>query len=157
MSKKPNSESDRILIINNRKARFAYHILDRFEAGIQLTGQEIKAVREHHASIEESYVRPQDGEVFWIGAHIRPYSLSDTWEYNPTRARKLLLHKHEIDKIRGMVETKGLTVVPLQLYIKNGKAKLEIALARGKDAPDKRDSIREREGQREAARAMKKR
>jgi SsrA-binding protein len=144
------------IISTNRKARHRYHILESFEAGIQLTGREIKSIREGNVSIEESYIRPEAGEVFWVGAHIKPYTRTDSWEYNPTRARKLLLRKSEIEKLTSRVATKGLTVVPLQLYLKRGKAKLEIALARGKDAPDKREAIREREDKREADRARKK-
>jgi SsrA-binding protein len=152
--KEPDSGGIKI-ITENRKARFEYEIIEKFEAGIILTGSEIKSIRQDGASIAESYVRPDNDTVYLLGAHIKPYAFSSEKDYNPTRARKLLLHRHQIEKLRGRVEEKGLTIVPLKLYFKGGYAKLEIALARGKAAPDKRHTIKAREGEREIARVMK--
>lgn len=143
------------LIVQNKKARFEYHILETFEAGIVLTGAEIKSVRLGEVSLGESYIRPEKGEIFLLQAHIKPYTFNSAKDYDAGRKRKLLLHKHEIDKLRGRVEQKGLTIVPLRLYLKRGRAKLEIALAKGKDAPDKRQTIKERESKRELARVLK--
>jgi len=155
---KQSAETGSIKIVTvNKKGRFRYHLFESFEAGIVLSGTEIKSIREGGVSIEESYVRPEEDALYWIGAHINPYSHSDNQDYNPTRTRKLLMHKHEIDKLRGRVEAKGLTIVPVKLYLKRGRAKLEIALAKGKDAPDKRKTIKERELKRETERAMKSR
>jgi len=145
------------LISENRKARFNYHLIEKFEAGIVLTGNEIKSIRSGGVSLDEAYVRPHNGELYLLGAHINEYTFSSrVSEYNPTRPRKLLLHKHEISKLQGRVEAKGMTIVPVRLYInKRGRAKLEIALAKGKDSPDKRRDIMDREKKREAQRAMK--
>lgn len=157
MSKQNAKESDGgfKVLAENRKARFSYHILDIFEAGIVLTGAEIQSVRRGGISIQESYVRPNGNEVFLLGAHITKYTFSGAKEYDPVRARKLLLNRREIEKLASAVEVKGLTIVPLRVYLKKGFAKVEIALAKGKDAPDKRDTIKKREGQRDAARAMR--
>jgi SsrA-binding protein len=157
MTKEKSSEaSGHKVIAVNRKARFEYHIIETVEAGIVLTGAEIKSVRNGGLSIAESYVRPGGGNLHLLGAHIKAYShASSHVEYDPVRARKLLLHKHEIEKLTQRVEAKGCTLVPLQAYLKGGYLKIEIALAKGKDNPDKRQSIKEREGKREAARAMR--
>lgn len=143
------------VIANNKKARFLYHIIETFEAGLVLTGAEIKSIRQGGITLNESYVLPYGNELFLHAAHIAPYSHSGALDYDPVRKRKLLLHAHEIEKLKTRVEAKGLTIVPLRLYLKKGRAKLEIALAKGKDAPDKRDSIKERESKRDVARAMK--
>jgi len=143
------------IIATNKKARFSYRILETFEAGIVLTGAEIKSIREGGVSLMQSYVRPQGGEIFLLGAHIKPYSHGSAADYNPTRDRKLLLHRREIYKLQARVEQKGLTIVPLKLYLRRGYAKLEIGLAQGKAAPDKRRSIKERELKREAERTYK--
>jgi SsrA-binding protein len=155
MSKSAPDAAGHKVIVVNKKARFDYHILETFEAGIVLSGAEIKSVRAGGVSLNQSFIFPYGEELFLQGAHIAPYSHSGALEYDPTRKRKLLLHRHEIDKLRARVEQKGLTIVPLQLYLKRGRAKLEIALAKGKADPDKRDSIKEREGKREVARAMR--
>lgn len=146
------------IISENRKARFNYHIIESFEAGLVLTGAEIKSIRATGISLQESFINPRNNELFLLNAHINPYShaLGDK-EYNPVRPRKLLMHKYEIMKLRGRVEQKGLTLVPLKLYLKNGRAKIEIALARGKAGPDKREDIKERETKRELERALKNR
>jgi len=142
------------IIAANRKARFDYHILDTFEAGLVLTGAEIKSIRTGEVTIAEAYVRPQGGELFLLNAYIKPYSHSGDPEYDPRRARKLLMHKREIVRLSRELETKGTTIVPLQLYLKSGRAKIEIALGKGKAAPDKRQDIKKRESQREIAREM---
>lgn len=144
------------VIAQNKKARFEYHIIETFEAGMVLTGAEIKSIRSGGISLNESYVRPHRDGVWLLNSHIKPYSHSGgEKEYDPVRPRKLLLHKHEIDQLRGKVEAKGMTLVPLSIYLKNGRAKLEVALAKGKDNPDKRDSIKERDAKRELARMGK--
>lgn len=159
MSKKESeTKPDKIKILSeNRKARFDYHILETLEAGLVLTGHEIKSLRNGGGNIAESYVRVSGGEAFLIGAHIQPYAFTKHEEINPVRPRKLLMHKAEIMKLQGRTTQKGFTIVPLELYLKNGLAKLKIALAKGKNAPDKRNSIKERDAQRNIAKAMKQR
>ena len=149
------SDSGVKIVCENRKARFNYDFIEQFEAGIVLTGAEIKSIRRGTVSIEESYVRPDGSDLILVGCHIRPYEYSQDKEYEPTRKRRLLLHRREINQLRAGIEKKGLTIVPVKLYLKRGYAKLDLALARGKSAPDKRLAIKEREGQREAARALK--
>lgn len=160
MSKKAKpaeTETGSKIIALNKKARFDYHIVETFEAGIVLTGAEIKSVRSNGVTLNESFVRPYQGELYLLGAHITLYSHSGLKEYDPIRKRKLLMHREEIDRLIGRVEQKGLTLVPLSLYLKKGRAKIELALCKGKAAPDKRDSIRDRESNREMARALKNR
>jgi len=140
----------------NRRARFDYHILDTFEAGMVLTGAEIKSMRLGEMSISEAYVRPQRGELFLLNAHIQPYSHSGDKEYDPRRPRKLLMHRREIDRLVRELETKGTTIVPLEIHLSKGRAKLQIGLGKGKAAPDKRQDIKKRETDREIARAMSK-
>jgi len=142
------------VVAANRKARFDYHIVETFEAGLVLTGAEIKSVREGEITITEAYVRPDRGELVLLNAYIRPYAHCSDPEYDPRRSRKLLMHKREIAKLIRELETKGMTIVPLDIHLKNGRAKIEIALAKGKAAPDKRQDIKKREGQREIARAL---
>jgi len=145
-------------IAQNKKARHNYFIEDRFEAGIVLEGWEVKGLRAGRANLQESYVSVKNGEVFLVGAHISPLASASTHvNPNPTRARKLLLHTEEINKLIGAVERKGYTLVPLALYWKKGRAKVEIALAKGKQAHDKRATIKKREGEREMERALKNR
>lgn len=140
----------------NRRARHRYHIIETFEAGLVLTGMEIKSIRGGGISLEEAYVRPFQDGVYLLGAHVRQYAQSGgVKEYDPVRPRKLLLHAREINVLRGKVEQKGMTIVPLQIYLKGGRAKLEIALAKGKDAPDQRQDIKAREAKREVARKLK--
>jgi len=155
LGKREQQSPDHQIIAVNKKARFSYDILEVLEAGIVLSGNEIKSIRAGGISLAESYVRPQNNEIFLLGAHIKEYAFSHDSSYNPLRPRKLLLHKQEINKLRGRVEMKGLTVVPQRLYLKGGRAKVEIALARGKAAPAKRRRILAREKDREAQRAMK--
>jgi len=157
VSKKPDSDPASIKIIShNKKARFNYHLIEFFEAGVVLTGAEIKSIRAGSISLAESYVRPHRGELYLYQAHIAPYThAADNSSYDPVRPRKLLMHRREIEKLVGRVDTKGFTIVPVKIYLKRGYAKLEIALAKGKDAPDKRQTIKERESKRELARAIK--
>lgn len=145
-------------IAQNRKAWHDYFIEDKFEAGMALQGWEVKSLRDGRAQLKEAYVVVENGEIYLIGAHISPLSSASTHiTANPTRTRKLLLHREEIGKLIGAVERKGYTLVPLSLYWKRGKAKLEIGLAKGKQAHDKRESIKKRESDRELARALRSR
>ena len=144
------------LLAKNRKAAFQYHLSDRYEAGLVLTGAEIKSIRAGDFNLADSYVAPRGGELFVHNMYIKPYKFSREAEESATRPRKLLLHRREVDKLRGRVETKGLTIVPTALLMSGrGFAKLEIALAKGKLAPDKRDTIKERDSKRELQRALK--
>lgn len=144
-------------IATNRKAKYRYELLETYEAGLELKGYEIKSIRQKGANIEEAYVRPIKGELFLIGAHISPYIHAQDQDIDPTRNRKLLMHKSEIKRLIGKVNEKGMTIVPIELYISNGWAKLKVALARGKNTVDKRRAIKEREMKRAAQRAMKRR
>ena len=155
MAKKEAEKPDFEVVAENRKARFDYHILEVIEAGMVLTGMEIKAIREAKINLKESYIRLDETSAWLVGAHINAYSHSSNLEYNPVRPRKLLLHKSEIDKFRGKAEQKGLTVVALKVILRRGKAKLEIGLAKGKNAPDKKKDIIAKEKKLEAHRAMK--
>jgi SsrA-binding protein len=141
----------------NRKARHDFDIEESYEAGIQLTGPEVKSVREGRANLTESYVRVRDGEVFLLGAHVSPYENARQREQLPTRERKLLLHKREIARLAGKSQEDGKTIIPLRLYEKNGNVKLEIAVASRKKQYDKRREIAKKTAQREIERAMKER
>jgi len=145
-------------IADNKKAAFNYFFEERFEAGLVLQGWEVKALHAGKAQLTDGYVVIRDGELFLIGCQISPLNTAST-HVNPESARtkKLLMHKDEIRRLIGKVEQKGHTLVPIQLYWKNGKAKVEIALAKGKATHDKRDTIKDREGKREVERAMKQR
>jgi SsrA-binding protein len=139
----------------NRRARHDYAIDQTIEAGIVLTGTEIKSVREHKVNIAEAYVRIEHGEAWLVGAHISEYAHGNRNNHAPNRTRKLLLHRDQISELLGLQSAKGLTVVPLKLYIRGGVAKLEIGVARGKKAHDKRRSIAERDMRRELDRESK--
>ena len=141
----------------NRKARHDFDIEESYEAGIQLTGPEVKSVREGRANLTESYVRVRDGEVFLLGAHVSPYENARQREQIPTRERKLLLHRREIARLAGKSQEDGKTIIPLRLYEKNGNVKLEIAVASRKKQYDKRREIAKKTAQREIERAMKER
>lgn len=150
--------TDRIkLVCRNRKAYFEYHIDDLYEAGLVLKGTEVKSLRLGKANIEDSYARFRDGEVFLLNAHISPYPHASTENHEPTRPRKLLLHRQEMKRLLGKLTERGYTLIPLKLYFKNGHAKVELGLAKGKKKFDKRESIRRREEQRELERAKKRR
>ena len=142
--------------IRNKKAFFDYEILERYEAGIELKGSEVKSLREGKASLRDSFVRIENGEAYLFNAYIAPYSHGGLFNHEPTRKRKLLLHKSEIKRLLGKSQEKGLTIIPLRIYFnERGKVKVEIALAKGKKLYDKRETIRRREQEREARRAMK--
>ncbi len=142
-------------IATNRKAYHNYRILDTVEAGIALTGTEIKSIRSGRVSLAEAYVRPEGGELWLVGAHIARYEAASYQSHEPTRRRKLLLHRKEIQALTGKMAAKGFTLVPLRLYIKGRIAKLEIGQAKGKKLYDKRESIIRRETEREMGRIMK--
>lgn len=155
MSKK-NDKPAPSRIADNRKAWHDYFIEQKYEAGLVLQGWEVKSLRAGRAQLKEAYVVVENGEIFLIGAHFSPLTSASTHiQPNPTRTRKLLLHREEINKLIGAVERRGYTVVPLSLFWKKGRAKIEIGLAKGKQAHDKRASIKERESNRELARAIK--
>jgi len=141
----------------NRKARHDFSMEETYEAGIQLTGPEVKSIREGRANLQESYVRVRDGEVFLLGAHVSPYENAREREQLPTRERKLLLHGREIARLAGKSQEEGKTIIPLRLYEKNGNIKLEIAVASRKKQYDKRREIAKKTAQREIERAMKER
>lgn len=143
-------------IIENKKAYFNYEILEKFEAGISLIGQEVKSIKTRGVSLTGSYVVLKDNEVFWIGINIPPYQPKNApKDYNPARTRKLLLKKSEIKYLIGKTRQKGLTLVPLRIYTKNGKIKLEFGIAKGKKKADKRESIKKREVEREIQKELK--
>lgn len=144
-----------IEIARNKKARFDYEIIETFEAGIVLKGSEVKSLRQKKASIQEAYARVKNGEIFITGMNIAVYEMANRFNHEPVHDRKLLLHRHEIKRLIGKVQEKGLTLVPLRLYFKNGKVKIELGLARGKARHDKRDSIKKREVDRELQREWK--
>ena len=133
------------IISTNRKASFQYFLLEKFEAGIQLLGSEVKSIREGNVNIKEAYVRFNKNELFLVGMHIGEYSHSGYTTHNPLREKKLLLHKNEINKIIKNVSIKGKTVIPVKLYIKSGKIKIEIAISKGKKVWDKRESKKEKD------------
>lgn len=143
------------IIANNKKAFYDYFIEDKYEAGIELVGTEVKSLRMGKCSIKEAFVRIQKGEVFIYGMHISPYEKGNIFNKDPLRVRKLLLHKYEIRKILGQVAQKGYTIVPLKVYFKDSLVKVEIGLAKGKKLYDKRDSIAKKDQRREAERDFK--
>ena len=142
-------------IVQNRRARHEYHILEHHEAGIELQGTEVKSLREGHITLKDSYADVEEGEMFLVGVHINPYEQGNIYNHEPERTRRLLMHKREILKLGARVAEKGLTLIPLRLYFKDGRVKVEIALCQGKHTVDKRDTIREREVKREVDREIK--
>ena len=155
MAKKP--ETGEKLIASNKKAFHDYFVLQKFEAGIVLTGTEMKSLRAGRANLKDAYVLLKDREAYLFGAHISPYSHGNLQNHDPERTRKLLLNRRELDKLYSETAEKGLTVVPLRLYFKGSRVKAEIAVVKGKKQYDKRDSERTRELDREAQQAMKER
>ncbi len=144
------------LIAQNRRARYDYHLDDRFEAGIVLTGTEVKALRDGKASLVQSWVKIDDrGEAWLMQAHIEEYDHGNRWNQDPTRERKLLLHKREIQRLAGQVKTKGISLIPTRLYFRDGRAKVEFAVATGKNVADKRQDVAKRDAKREMDRAIK--
>ena len=151
-------EADDIVpVARNRDARHNYEILETWEAGLVLTGTEVKSLRDGRANIADAYGIVRDGEVYLLNLHIAPYVRGGYVNHEPTRLRKLLLHKREIRRLIGAVEREGLTLVPLDLYFRRGRAKVRIALGKGKKLHDKRDDARTRDAQREIARALRRR
>ena len=145
------------LIADNRKAGHDYHFLETFEAGLVLQGTEVKAIREGRVNLRDSYCRLQNGEAYLLGAHIGQYSHGGYMSHDPTRTRKLLLNRIELNKLLGKTTEKGLTIVPIRMYFKGGRVKVAVALAKGKNTIDKRETIRRRELDREARAAVKER
>lgn len=152
MTRSPATEE---LISDNRKAWHDYHILETFEAGMVLEGTEVKAIREGRVNLRDTYCRLEQGEAWVVGMHVGSYSHSGYADHDPVRRRKLLLHRQELNKLFGKTTEKGLTVVPLKLYVKKGRVKLAVGLAKGKNTIDKRETIRNRELDREARAAIK--
>jgi SsrA-binding protein len=145
------------LIADNRKARHDFFIEESLEAGLALTGTEVKSLRAHRANLRDSYARIKNGEAFLEGVHIGAYAPAGQFSHKETRPRKLLMHRREIDKLWGRVREKGYSMVPLKIYFKSGRAKVEIGLAKGKHSYDKRDAIARRTSDREIERALKSR
>jgi SsrA-binding protein len=148
-------DSGEKLIASNKKAYHDYFVLQKFEAGIALTGTEVKSLRDGKANLKDSYVNFEKGEAYLYSAHISPYTHGNRENHDPERRRKLLLHRNELEKLFAQLVEKGLTIVPLRLYFKKGRVKVEIAVVRGKKLYDKRETIKNRELDREAAAAIK--
>ncbi len=142
-------------IAENRRARHDYHLLEKFEAGIALTGTEIKSLRDGQVTLQRAFAELREGEAYLVGAHISEYAQGNLQNHDPDRDRKLLLHRREIDSLLGKTRERGLTLVPTRMYFKDGRVKVEIALARGKEARDKRRDLVERDAQRQIERALK--
>ena len=152
---KTDREKAQRLIADNRKAFHDYHVLDSWEAGVALLGTEVKAIREGSVNLRDSYARLENGEVWLMNLHISPYSHTGYAHHDERRQRKLLLHRHEIEKLSGRVVERGLTLVPLRMYLNKGRVKVALALVKGKQAHDKRETIRRREVDRETRAAIK--
>lgn len=152
------SDPNNMIAAENRKARFNYEVVDTYEAGLQLTGTEVKSLRGGHANIAESYASVEGGEIWLINSYLPEYLQANRFNHEPRRPRKLLLHRRQIDKLIGAVQREGRTIVPVRLYFNDkGLAKLEVALAKGKKAHDKREATAERDWQRDKARLMRER
>jgi SsrA-binding protein len=143
------------VLVKNKKVRFDYEILDTFEAGIELLGTEVKSLRLGNVNLKESFCRIKDGEVFINNMHISPYELGNRENHDPTRVRKLLLHRREIDKLTRKSDEKGLTLVPTKIYFKNSNVKLEIGIGKGKKHYDKRETLKRKQAEREVQKAIK--
>jgi len=143
------------IVSTNRKAKFEYFLIETFEAGIALQGSEIKSIRAGQVSLTEAYVQTDGKEAWLMGAHVAPYEQASRFNHDPLRPRRLLLHKKEIRQLWDSVRQKGMTIVPTRVYLKDGRAKVEIALARGKKSYDKRETIAKRDRERDSAREMR--
>jgi SsrA-binding protein len=150
----PKDKAERPLA-DNRKAGYDFHLLEHFEAGLVLAGTEVKAIREGRVNLRDSFCKLERGEAYLLNAHIGQYSHGGYASHDPMRPRKLLLHREELNKLLGKTAERGLTIVPLRMFLKNGRVKLEIALAKGKKTFDKRETIRRREAERETRAAVK--
>lgn len=153
----PDERSGQRLIADNRKARHEYHLFETYEAGVELLGTEVKAIREGRVNLKDSYGRIEGGEVFLCNLHISPYSHRGYAEHAPLRRRRLLLHRYEIRKLVGKTQERGFTLVPVRLYFKGGRVKVAVSLAKGKKTHDKRETIRRREIDRETRAMVKER
>jgi len=151
----PSAKNPAAVFATNRKARHDYEILESFEAGVQLTGTEIKSIRQRRVTLDDSFARIDGRELFLYNMHISPYQQGGRFNVEPARVRKLLLHRREIDRLAGLLTQKRLTLVPLRLYQQRGVAKVELAVGKGKRIFEKRDRIRERESDREIQRALR--
>lgn len=152
----PNKGQGIKIVSDNRKARYQYEILETYEAGISLAGTEVKSIREGRVNMQDGYGIIRDGEIYLLNVHIAPYQASSQYfNHDPRRTRKLLLHRREINKLIGQIQQKGLTLIPLKMYLKGNWVKVSLGLARGKKLHDKRETIKRREDQREMARAVK--
>jgi len=149
-----SGEDDVRVVTRNRRAFHDYEILDRIECGIALVGTEVKSLRDGHANLEDAYAKLEDGEVWLVGSEIPEYAMGNRLNHKPKRTRKLLLHRGEINKFAGKASQRGFTLVPLRLYFKNGRAKVEIAVAKGKQSHDKRQSLKKADADREMRRAV---
>jgi SsrA-binding protein len=154
MVRAAKDEDDVNVVARNKRAFHEFDIMDRIECGIVLVGTEVKSLRDGHASIEESYAKLDDGELWLVGSDIPEYAMGNRLNHKPRRPRKLLLHRREIDKFAGKASQRGFTLVPLRLYFKRGRAKVEIAIAKGKQLHDKRESLKKADAAREIRRAM---
>ncbi|HET8769527.1 MAG TPA: SsrA-binding protein SmpB [Gemmatimonadaceae bacterium] len=154
-AQKEKPDDDIVPVARNKRARHDYEILETWEAGLMLSGTEVKSLRDGRAQITDAYAVVKDGELWLLNAHIAPYAQGNIWNHDPLRTRKLLLHRKEILKLIGQVERKGLTLVALELYFKRGRAKVRIGLARGKKLHDKRADLKERDDMRDVQRALK--
>ena len=143
------------MIANNRRARREYHVIDRYEAGIELRGTEVKSLRNGQITLKDSYAEVRNGQMYLVSAYINPYEQGNIFNHDPERPRRLLMHKKEITRLGSRVAEKGLTLVPLRLYFKHGRVKVEIGLCKGKHTVDKRDALRDRDIQREMERMIK--
>ena len=148
-------KQEEAIVTRNKKAAFQYHLGETYEAGLVLTGSEVKSLRAGRADLKDSYVRIHEGEAFLVGAHIHTYPYAHQFNHEPERDRKLLLHKAEINRLYGKVREKGATLIPLSLYFKRGRAKLEFAVARGKKLHDRRNDIKARDAAREVSQALR--
>lgn len=157
MAGKKSAEPGEQIVCVNRQARHNYFIDETYEAGIILLGSEVKSLRDGKANLVDSYARIQKGEAYLVNSHISPYASANRFNHEPTRTRKLLLHAREIERLTGKTKQRGLTLIPLKIYFKNGRAKVELGLARGKKLYDKRETLRRKVAQREVERSIKSR
>ena len=155
MAEATEREKAQRIVAENRKALHDYHILETFEAGVVLQGTEVKSIRDGRVNLRDSFARVEDGEVFVYNIHISPYTHRGYADHEPTRRRKLLLNRQEIRKLIGKTVERGMTLVPLRVYFKNGRVKIAVSLAKGKQAHDKREAVRKREVERETRAAVK--
>jgi SsrA-binding protein len=155
MARPTKGDDDGVKVVaRNRRAFHEYEVLDRIECGLVLVGTEVKSLRDGHANIEDAYAKVEGGELWMIGSDIPEYAMGNRLNHKPRRPRKLLLHRREIDKFAGKASQRGFTLVPLRLYFKGGRAKVELAIGKGKQARDKRESLKKADAQREMRRAM---